>query len=64
MIALADQIGRVNKEQIIEAYANAERKGKVLRASNNYAKSLETYARGLWSDGMRKGWCGIRVTFN
>jgi hypothetical protein len=56
MISLADRIGRVNKEQVIEAYANAERRGTIMRKSNNYAKSPETYARGLWSDGMRKGW--------
>ncbi|GAB3869705.1 hypothetical protein GCM10028824_17170 [Hymenobacter segetis] len=56
MIALADRIGRNNQERVIEAYANAERRGEIARGSNIYAKSSETYARGLWNDGMRKGW--------
>lgn len=41
---------------IIEAYAIAERKGVVVRKSNKYNLSAESYARALFKDGIRKGW--------
>jgi len=39
-----------------DAYGDAERRGKVSRASNKYDISSEAYARALLADGLRKGW--------
>jgi hypothetical protein len=47
---------RGNPERTIQAYADAERLGKVSRASNKHDIGSEAYARGLFADGVRKGW--------
>jgi hypothetical protein len=43
-------------ERAIAAYAAAERRGDVRRASNKKGMTSESYARSLYGDGMRKGW--------
>jgi hypothetical protein len=47
---------RGNAEQTIRAYADAERRGDVRRASNAYNIDALTYARLLFADGLRRGW--------
>jgi hypothetical protein len=51
---------RGDRERTVQAYADAERRGKVSRASNKYDLSAEDYARALLADGLRKGGCGYR----
>jgi hypothetical protein len=45
-----------DEEKTVHAYALAERKGEVTRASNNYEMNDLDYARRLYADGIRKGW--------
>jgi hypothetical protein len=46
-----------NKEQCVRAYVEAERRGEVVRRSNTYHMSAETYASGLFNEGVqRKRW--------
>lgn len=45
-----------DKRKIVRSYANAERKGKVQRASNMHDIEPERYAEGLLRDGVRNGW--------
>jgi len=46
----------MDEDRVVREYADAERRGEVLRKSNDYHTSPEFYARALWNDGMRKGW--------
>jgi DNA-binding transcriptional MocR family regulator len=55
MRRLLQRYGR-NREQVIQAYANAERRGEVRRKNNTHGLSPETYAAALFADGLRKGW--------
>ena len=43
-------------EETIRAFADAERRGEVRRASNAYNIDALTYARLLFADGLRRGW--------
>ena len=45
-----------DEEAVIEAYADAEMQGKVMRASNDSGTSPEEYARRLLEDARKKGW--------
>src|SRR3954467_1358174 len=45
-------------EQIIRAYAEAEKRGDVVRRRDAHVLTAEQYAKALWSDGVRKGWLG------
>lgn len=45
-----------SEEVVIREYAEAERRGEVLRQRNEHGLDAETYARALWRDGMKKGW--------
>ena len=47
---------RGDREGTIQAYAEAERRGRVSRNSNTSRLSAEAYARALLADGLRKGW--------
>ena len=49
---------RGNEDAIIAAYAAAERRGEVQRASNSYDLDAEEYAYRLLADGKKKGWIG------
>jgi hypothetical protein len=51
-----DREHRGNEEQMVRAYADAERRGDVSRASNINNVDALTYARLLLADGIRKGW--------
>lgn len=43
-------------DQVVAAYAEAERRGDVTRASNVRDMEPEEYARRLYADGVAKGW--------
>jgi hypothetical protein len=45
-----------DRERVITAYAQAERKGEVRRKRNKHGLSPEGYAAALWADGVTKGW--------
>jgi len=45
-----------DRERVINAYAEAERRGEVRRKRNKYGLSPEGYAAALWADGVTKGW--------
>jgi hypothetical protein len=47
---------RGNRNRVVVAYAEAERRGTVIRQSNTRNISAEEYASRLYADGMRKGW--------
>jgi hypothetical protein len=47
---------RGNEEAIVDAYAEAEMRGEVERASNAYALSPYDYAWRLLEDARKKGW--------
>jgi len=55
MRRLIRRLGR-DRERVIRAYAEAERKGEVRRSRNKYGLSPEAYAAALWADGLRKKW--------
>ena|SRR5687768_8331605 len=44
------------EETLVREYAAAERRGEVRRASNQYDRSPEEYARALLADARKKGW--------
>lgn len=46
----------VIEERVVREYAEAEKRGEVLRRSNAFDITPEQYARSLWRDGIRKGW--------
>lgn len=48
-----------DEDAVIQAYANAERRGEVSRRSNVNGTSPEEYARRLWYDGVAKGWLPV-----
>ena len=43
-------------DMIVAAYAAAERRGEVTRASNLRHMEPEEYAERLYRDGVKKGW--------
>jgi hypothetical protein len=43
-------------DKVVAAYAAAERRGEVRRASNVHGMTPEEYARRLYADGVAKGW--------
>lgn len=45
-----------DREAVVRAYAEAERRGEVQRTSNLRGMSAVDYARRLWADGTKKGW--------
>ena len=45
-----------DRDRVIGAYADAERRGEVQRKRNKYGLSPEGYAAALWADGVSKGW--------
>ena len=45
-----------DSERVVREYAAAERRGDVVRKSNEADISAEDYARALLNDGERKGW--------
>jgi hypothetical protein len=45
-----------DQDKVVAAYAAAERRGDVKRASNVHAITPEEYARRLYADGVKKGW--------
>ena len=47
---------RGDKQRCVKAYAEAERRGKVLRRSNKHDIRPEDYDSRLFDDGVRKGW--------
>ena len=47
---------RGNREETIRAFAEAERRGDVHRASDIYHIDSLTYARLLFVDGLRRSW--------
>ena len=44
------------KTAVVQAYAQAERNGEVLRKRNEHGLTPEEYAEWLFRDGERKGW--------
>lgn len=47
-----------NRDAVVRAYAEAERRGEVRRSSNTRGMSAVEYARRMWIDGTKKGWLG------
>jgi hypothetical protein len=47
-----------DQDEVVAAYAAAERRGDVKRASNVHGITPEEYARRLYADGVAKGWIG------
>ncbi len=45
-----------DREAIVRAYAEAERRGEVRRESNSHKITPLAYAEALYNDGVRKGW--------
>ena len=43
-------------DKVVAAYAAAERRGDVTRASNVLGMEPEEYAQRLYRDGIKKGW--------
>jgi len=43
-------------DKVVAAYAAAERRGEVTRASNVRGMEPEEYAERLYQDGVAKGW--------
>ena len=43
-------------DKVVAAYAAAERRGEVTRASNVRVMEPEEYAERLYRDGVTKGW--------
>lgn len=44
------------KDACIADYAEAERKGEVVRKRDSHGRSAEAYAAALFEDGVRKLW--------
>ena len=44
------------KTAVVQAYAQAERNGEVLRKRNEYGLTPEQYAERLYNDGEKNGW--------
>jgi len=42
--------------RVVEAYAEAERRGEVVRVRNSNHMSADEYASCLFADGIRKQW--------
>ena len=49
---------RGDHDQVVAAYAAAEHRGDVSRASNLRGMDAEEYARRLFRDGVNRGWLG------
>lgn len=49
-----------DQDKVVAAYAAAERRGDLRRASNVHGITPEEYARRLYADGVAKGWLGGR----
>ena len=47
---------RGHHDRVIEAYATAERTGRVPRQSNVKGMTSDEYAQRLLNDGLKKGW--------
>ena len=45
-----------DRDKVVAAYAAAERRGDVKRASNVRGMAPEEYAGRLYADGVKKGW--------
>ena len=45
-----------DRDRVVKAYAEAERRGEVQRKSNKHGISPEGYATALFADGVKKGW--------
>ena len=45
-----------DRTRVVEAYAEAERRGEVKRKSDSHDTSADEYASRLFADGVRKGW--------
>lgn len=45
-------------DRVVAAYAAAERRGDVKRASDVHHMTPEQYAEALYRDGVAKGWIG------
>ena len=45
-----------DRDQVVAAYAAAERSGNVARARNSRGINADEYARRLWNDGVLLGW--------
>ena len=45
-----------NPEMTIKSYADAERRGEVIRKSNKRNEHAESYAAKLYADAVTKGW--------
>ena len=45
-------------DRVVAAYAEAERRGDMRRASNVHCITPEEYARRLYADGVAKAWIG------
>ena len=45
-----------DRDRVVKAYAEAERRGEVQRKSNKYALRPDGYAAALYADGLKKGW--------
>jgi hypothetical protein len=56
MCELVRRFGIDDKDRVIQEYADAERKGLVMRRSNEPGLPSKAYASKLWSDGKHKGW--------
>ena len=51
-----------DQDKVVAAYAGAERRGDVKRASNVHGITPEEYARRLYADGVAKGWLAAERT--
>ena len=45
-----------DRDKVVAAYAAAERRGDVRRASNVRGMTPDKYASRLYADGVKKGW--------
>jgi hypothetical protein len=55
MLALIRKHGH-DSEKVCSEYSRIEERGEVARKSNQHGITPQNYARGLWKDGIRKGW--------
>ena len=46
----------MNRDRVVAAYADAERRGEAPRRRNKSGLSTDEYARPLWADGVKKEW--------
>ena len=50
-----------NRTRVVQAYAAAEQRGEVQRASDVHNLTADDYAARLFEDGIKKGWIHDRV---